>query len=66
MARKRLFMRKIKEILRLRWDSGLSIRGIAKSCSVGRETVREYLRRASEAGLSWPLPDGMSDTDLEY
>lgn len=65
MARKRLSMRKIKEILRLKWESGLSNRAIARACSVGRETVREYLSRASEAGLSWPLPEGLSDEALE-
>jgi len=57
-------MRKIREVLRLK-DSGLSIRAIARACSIGRETVREYLCRASEAGLSWPLPDELSDETLE-
>ncbi len=51
MARKRLSMRKIKDILRLN-DAGLSNRAVARACSIGRETVREYLLRASEAGLS--------------
>ncbi len=64
MAKKRLSMRKIREVLRLK-HSGLSIRAIARACSIGRETVREYLNRASEAGLSWPLPDELSDKDLE-
>jgi transposase len=64
MAKKRLSMRKIREVFRLR-HSGLSIRAIARACSIGRETVREYLYRASEAGLSWPLPHELSDKDLE-
>jgi hypothetical protein len=49
-------MRKIREVLRLN-HTGLSIRAIARACSIERETVREYLCRASEAGISWPLPD---------
>lgn len=65
MARKRLSMRKIREVLRLRHAGGLSIRAIARACSIGKETVREYLFRASEAGLSWPLPDGLKDEELE-
>jgi len=65
MARKRLSMCKIKEILRLKWESRLSVRGIAGASSVGKEMVREYLRRASETGLSWSLPEGVSDTELE-
>jgi transposase len=32
---------------------------------MGRTTVREYLQRAERAGLSWPLPGGLSDGDLE-
>jgi hypothetical protein len=65
MAAKRLSMRKIREILRLKFECGLSQRDIAKSCSIGRSTVGEYLIRASAAGLSWPLPDGVDDAALE-
>ena len=25
----------------------------------------EYLRRAAEAGLSWPLPEGLKESELE-
>ncbi len=56
MTKKRLSMRKIKEALRLTHAGGLSTRAIARACSIGRETVREYLCRASEAGIGWPLP----------
>jgi transposase len=58
-------MRKIREILRLRYEAGLSNRQIARSCSVGRATVADYLRRAAAAGLSWPLPERMDETRLE-
>lgn len=62
---KRLPMRKIREALRLRAE-GLSGRRVAQSLSLGRATVSEYFRRADVAGLSWPLPDDLSDTDLEH
>ena len=65
MPAKRLSMRKIKEILRLKHEVGLSVRRIARSCSVSRSTVSEYLSRASAAGLSWPLGDGMDEASLE-
>ena len=65
MPRPRLSVRKIREILRLRYDSGLSARHIAKSFGLSRSTVAEYLRRARQCGLSWPLPDGLDDTELE-
>jgi transposase len=58
-------MRKIKEVLRLKWGQGLSNRQIAKACGVARPTVGEYLRRADQAGLRWPLPAALSDTQLE-
>jgi len=65
MSTKRLSMRKVKEVLRLKWECGLSNRQIAKSCSIGRATVAEYLRRAKEAGLCWPLPSGLDEAKLE-
>ena len=61
----RLTMRKVKEVLRLKWEGGLSDRQIAKSCSIARPTVADYLRRASTAGVSWPLPEGLDERTLE-
>jgi transposase len=58
-------MRKIREVLRLRYDHKLTTRDIAVSCSVGRTTVAEYLRRAADTGLSWPLPADLDDKHLE-
>lgn len=66
MANMRLSMRKIQEILLLCWLNGLSARQAAKSCGVGRTTIREYLDRAERAGLSWPLPEGLDETALEH
>ena len=58
-------MRKIKEVLRLKWDNDLSNREIAKACGISPPTVSDYLRRAGEAGLGWPLPSGLDDAALE-
>jgi transposase len=58
-------MRKIKEVLRLKHDCRLSHQAIAASCGIGRSSVREYLRRAQEADLGWPLPADMTDSALE-
>ena len=65
MPAERLSMRKIREVLRLSWGGKLSTRSVARSCDIGRTTVREYLVRARRAGVSWPLPEGVSDGDLE-
>ena len=66
MPKERLSMRKIKEVLRLRFEQGLSHRVIAGSCGIGVTTAREYLVRAKAAGLSWPLPEDMLDETLEH
>ena len=52
MPRERLSMRTIREMLRLRWEAGLSQREIAVSCRLGRSTVRDYLLRASATPLT--------------
>jgi transposase len=65
MAKARLSMRKIKEVLRLTYQGSLSRRQIAHSCQISRSTVADYLERADKAGLSWPLPEGLSDYELE-
>ncbi|MCL6579786.1 MAG: IS21 family transposase [Candidatus Bathyarchaeota archaeon] len=65
MPAERLPMRKIREILRLRWGCGLSARQIARSLKIARSTVAEYVRRATAAALSWPLPEGLDETAIE-
>ena len=57
-------MRKISETLWLQ-AAGLSTRKIASSLGLGQSTVSDYLKRADRAGLSWPLPEGTSDAELE-
>ena len=46
MAQERLTLRKIREILRLKEEAGLSNRAIARACKISNSTVGEYLRRA--------------------
>jgi transposase len=46
-------MRKIKEVLRLKFECNLSEREIARSCQISRTTVSDYLRRAIIAKLNW-------------
>ncbi len=65
MPAKRLSMRKIKEVLRLFWACKQSQRQIAKQCGISRPCVSEYLRRAKQAELSWPLPEQLDDAQLE-
>jgi hypothetical protein len=65
MAKARLSMRKIKEVLRLTYHCGLSRRQVAHSCQVSRSTVADYLYRGEKAGISWPPPQGLTDQGLE-
>ncbi|MFA7465645.1 MAG: IS21 family transposase [Syntrophales bacterium] len=58
-------MRKIKEVLRLKWGNHFSDRQIARSCSIARSTVSDYLDRAGRAGLHWPLSEELDDAALE-
>src|SRR5690348_2162955 len=57
-------MRTIKEVLRQRFGLGLHQEQIARSCSIGQATVHRYLERAAAAGLTWPLPEGCDDSQL--
>ena len=58
-------MRRLRELLRLKYEAGLSHRAIAQACAVGLGTVTTYLQRATAAGLAWPLPDDLDDAALE-
>jgi transposase len=58
-------MRKIKEVLRLKLEVGLSNRQIGRSCGVSRTVVAEYLGRFKAAGLSWPGAAELDDATLE-
>ena len=64
MSQERLTLRKIYEILRLKEESGLSNRAIARASKVSNSTVGEYLRRAEAADLRWPLSEGVSEEEL--
>ena len=66
MSQERLSMRKLQEVLRLKWESGLSHRAIARSCGISPATVSEYVQRASAAGLSWPLPADLTEDQLWF
>ncbi len=58
-------MRKFKEVLRLKFDHQLTNRKIAKSCAISHVTVGKYLDMAKRAGITWPLPDDINDSQLE-
>jgi transposase len=64
MTKKRTSMTNIKEVLRLKFACGLSIRKIAACTKVGRSTISEILTRFEKSKLDWPLRDNFSDSEL--
>src|SRR5712664_798649 len=58
-------MRKIKEVMRLRFELKLGYQQIGRSCAIAVSTVHKYLKRAEAAGLSWPLPDGWDEARVD-
>ena len=57
-------MRKLKEILRLRFEAGLSYRQIAAAAKVSVGVAVKYVAQAERAGLTWPLPENQDETAL--
>src|SRR4051795_12650600 len=65
MPAERGSMRRVREILRLKFECGSSDRAIAVAVSVARSTVQLCLARFAAAGLSWPLPATLTEQGLE-
>ena len=58
-------MRKLKEIIRLKFSGGLTHRQIAKSLSVSPSVISTYTNRVAQMGITaWPLDDKWTDSEL--
>jgi transposase len=57
-------MRKLKDLLRLKYEAGLSQRQIAGALRLSLGVVNKYLHAAQAAGITWPLPDDLSEVQL--
>lgn len=58
-------MRKIRQVLRLALEQGMSKRTIAKSLGISRDAVTDYLTRALAAGVTSPITPELDDAYLE-
>ena len=65
MPTERLSMRRIRDLLRLKHENGLSSRVIAASLGLSKGAVGDYLRRAQAAGIGWPIDAALTDMGLE-
>ena len=58
-------MKKLKEVLRLKYDLKSSHRQIAKSVRISPSTVSRLVNDAKAAGITWPLKEELDDAQLE-
>ena len=65
MPAKRSAMRKIKDVLRLKFEAKLSHERIAAATGISKGAVSKYVQRAQERGLGWPLTADLDDGQLE-
>jgi transcriptional regulator with XRE-family HTH domain len=62
---RRHHMRKIRELLRLRFEKGCSHREIAAALGMSKGSVNSALHRAEALGLSWDSALALGDVELE-
>jgi transposase len=65
MPAERISMRKLLDILRLRFEARLSFPQIAKALNVSAGSAHSICKRAESLGITWPLPDGLTQEQLE-
>src|SRR6218665_3445198 len=65
MPQQRMDIRMIKDILRLKYQGGLSHERIAQSLSISKGAVAKYLSLAGGAGLDWASTAELDGASLE-
>ncbi|MGF6727880.1 transposase [Paraburkholderia sp. GAS41] len=65
MPAHRTTMRKIKDVLRLKWTCNLSHRQVSGALGVGLGTITQYLQLAASAGLDWAKIEPLSEAELD-
>ncbi|TMQ78186.1 Mobile element protein [Candidatus Accumulibacter phosphatis] len=58
-------MRKIRDVLRYRYTTDLSLEAIARALKISKGVVAKYLRLSEAASMGWPLPEDYDDLALE-
>lgn len=65
MPTERVSMRKIKEILRLKFEAKLTNRQIGRSLNLSPGTVCRYLQEAAAKRITWPLENDVDESSLD-
>lgn len=55
MPTERIAMRRVREMLKLKLEGGLSTQEVARRTGAARSTLREMLTRFEQSGLAWPI-----------
>lgn len=64
MAQKRITMRKVRELLRLKFEEGFSTRQAAKTIGIGKTAASEYISGFNKSGLTLAQAQSLTDNDL--
>jgi len=64
MANKRIIMRKVRELLRLRFEKNISARKAAKIIGIGKIAASQYVSDFKASGLKLSAVPAMSDSEL--
>jgi len=65
MVMERTCMRKIREVLKLRFDSKFSNDRISECCGLSKTSIKRYFRKFKDSGITWPLSEEITDEILE-
>ena len=57
-------MKKVIEVLRLKYEANLSHEKIARACGLSKGAVSKYVSLVAARGIDWPLPDDIDETRL--
>jgi transposase len=58
-------MRKLKEVLRLKWACGLTHRQISRAIGISVGAVSKFAAQAALTGLNWTAVEALSDDELD-
>ena len=64
MANKRIIMRKVRELLRLKFEKEISARQAAKIIGIGKTAASQYVSGFKASGLKLSAVAAMSDSEL--
>lgn len=64
MANNRIVMRKVRELLKLKYQENFSARKAAKVIGIGKTAATEYLAGFKASGLEYSSIAGMTDSEL--